>query len=122
MAVDHRRRYAERTEERVIERRGTATSPCSGGRTKSPAAVSGKREYSRIQPETFRSLAAQNGETGVWRPKANAQKPAVGGLFCNSKAKFSNFRTAWLGREDSNLRMVESKSGYFINDFNERIF
>ena len=26
--------------------------------------------------------------------------------------------TAWLGREDSNLRMVESKSGYFINDYN----
>jgi hypothetical protein len=25
--------------------------------------------------------------------------------------------TAWLGREDSNLRMVESKSGYFTNDF-----
>src|SRR4029077_4386528 len=82
---------------------GTATSPCSGDRTKSPAAVSGKREYSRIQPETFRSLATQNGETGVWRPKANAQKPAVGGLFCNSTAKFSNFRTAWLATQwDSN--------------------
>jgi hypothetical protein len=27
--------------------------------------------------------------------------------------------SGWLGREDSNLRMVESKSGYFINDFNE---
>jgi len=24
----------------------------------------------------------------------------------------------WLGREDSNLRMVESKSGYFTNVFN----
>jgi hypothetical protein len=23
------------------------------------------------------------------------------------------------GREDSNVRVVESKSGYFINDFNE---
>jgi hypothetical protein len=29
-------------------------------------------------------------------------------------------QTAWLGREDSNLRMVESKSGRTFNDFNER--
>jgi hypothetical protein len=26
-------------------------------------------------------------------------------------------RTGWLGREDSNLRMVESKSDYFTSDF-----
>jgi hypothetical protein len=29
----------------------------------------------------------------------------------------SGHLTGWLGREGSNLRMAESKSGYFINDF-----
>jgi hypothetical protein len=31
--------------------------------------------------------------------------------------KFSN-KNAWLGREDSNLRKVESKSARILNDFN----
>jgi hypothetical protein len=57
-------------------------------------------------------LAARNGETGVWRPKANAQKPAVGGLFCNSTAKFSNFRTVWLTWEDSNFHITIPKSAF----------
>jgi hypothetical protein len=32
--------------------------------------------------------------------------------------KVSRRQTAWLGREDSNLRMVESKSANPLNDFN----
>ena len=35
------------------------------------------------------------------------------------QSNVSGRRTAWLGREDSNLRMVESKSGNPLNNFNE---
>jgi hypothetical protein len=35
------------------------------------------------------------------------------------KRKFSENRNAWLGREGSNLRMAESKSGEFKSKFNE---
>jgi hypothetical protein len=35
-----------------------------------------------------------------------------------TEGKVSRRRTAWLGREDSNLRMVESKSGRTINEIN----
>jgi hypothetical protein len=38
------------------------------------------------------------------------QQAANGGLSRDIEAKISNDRTGWLGREDSNLRMAESKS------------
>lgn len=38
------------------------------------------------------------------------ERPAIGGPFSRSGKKFSKIRTGWLGREDSNLRMGESKS------------
>jgi len=43
----------------------------------------------------------------------------LAGLSASIRNTIAEDRTAWLGREDSNLRMVESKSGYFINDINE---
>jgi hypothetical protein len=44
----------------------------------------------------------------------NSQNSPLAGM---TYAKVSKHRTGWLGREDSNLRMVESKSGHFANDF-----
>jgi hypothetical protein len=38
------------------------------------------------------------------RPGASSQKPAVRGLSATVKAVFSDRRTAWLGREDSNSK------------------
>jgi hypothetical protein len=53
----------------------------------------------------LRVLQFGSSETG-----AELQKPANSGLFSPLRGTISGFRTAWLGREDSNLRMVESKS------------
>jgi hypothetical protein len=41
-----------------------------------------------------------------------SRAPSFGDLVLSPRLMIS-----WLGREDSNLRMVESKSGYFTNDF-----
>ena len=46
------------------------------------------------------------------------RKARIWRAFLIKERKFSEIRNAWLGREDSNLRMVESKSGYSTNDFN----
>jgi hypothetical protein len=43
----------------------------------------------------------------------------LAGLSASIGDSFFNRRTAWLGREDSNLRMVESKSGRTFNEINE---
>ena len=94
---------------------GQIELPPSGGspdRTKSPGAVSQKREYSRIGPETFGALAPQNTEMGNWRPAAMSQKPAVCGPFFRSLGNVGDWPTAWLGREGSNLRMAKSKSAW----------
>jgi hypothetical protein len=40
----------------------------------------------------------------------NRKSPPIVGLSASCGGCLSGFRTAWLGREDSNLRMVESKS------------
>jgi hypothetical protein len=67
-----------------------------------------------FSPNGRRVLQFGSSETG-----AKLQKPANSGLFSRLRGFIFGFGTAWLGREDSNLRMVESKSGYFINDLNE---
>ena len=46
------------------------------------------------------------------------RKARIWRAFLIKERKFSKNKNAWLGREDSNLRMVESKSGYSTNDFN----
>ena len=43
------------------------------------------------------------------------RKARIWRAFLIKERKFSKNKNAWLGREDSNLRMVESKSG---NPFN----
>jgi hypothetical protein len=56
----------------------------------------------------------RSSETG-----AELQKRANGGLFRTLRGGTSGLRNAWLGREDSNLRMGESKSGRTFNEINE---
>ena len=46
------------------------------------------------------------------------ESPPMCGPFSADRVIRPNARTAWLGREDSNLRMVESKSANRLNDFN----
>jgi hypothetical protein len=87
----------------------------SADRTQSPARVSEKREFFNEWPETFGIFSPQLWKLGVWRPPAELQKPAIGGpaiggFSAGIGAQYSEHRTAWLGREDSNLRMGESKS------------
>jgi hypothetical protein len=48
----------------------------------------------------------------------NKENSAVCGHFSSSEGGVSDSRTGWLGREDSNLRMVESKSGRTFNEIN----
>jgi hypothetical protein len=55
----------------------------SGGsrdRTKSPAPVSEKREYSGNRLETFGSSVAEDRKMGVWRRGPNAQTPLLAGF------------------------------------------
>jgi hypothetical protein len=53
-------------------------------------------------------LAVAKPEGQLRRPMANLQKPASGGLSELREGEVSMRRTGWLGREDSNLRMVNS--------------
>jgi hypothetical protein len=46
------------------------------------------------------------------------KSPPLAGISSIVEGKISEHRTGWLGREDSNLRMVESKSARILNDFN----
>jgi len=55
--------------------------PRSADRTRSPAAVSQKREYFKYAPETIGDFSLELPKFGVWRPTANSQKPAIGGHF-----------------------------------------
>jgi hypothetical protein len=56
--------------------------PRSADRTRSPASVSGKREFFKREPETIAKLAERMPQIGAWRPEANSQKPAIGRPFC----------------------------------------
>jgi hypothetical protein len=55
--------------------------PRSVDRNRSPVAVSRKREYSGMRPETFGVFAVKVDKYGAWRPISNSQKPAVGAHF-----------------------------------------
>jgi hypothetical protein len=50
-------------------------------RTRSPVAVSGKREYFKYPPETIADFAPAAANFGARRPTANWQKPPIGGRF-----------------------------------------
>ena len=48
----------------------------------------------------------------------NRKSPPLAGFSLVVSGNFLERQTAWLGREDSNLRMVESKSGRTLNEIN----
>ena len=54
-------------------------------------------------------------KSGVRRPATNSQKPAIGGRFANIRDTFSESRTAWLGREDSNSDIPGSQMSFEIS-------
>jgi hypothetical protein len=58
----------------------------------------------------FRRLAPQNQGIGGLETKSNARKAGISGPISRFFESLAGRRNAWLGREDSNLRMVESKS------------
>src|SRR3984893_10261991 len=58
-------------------------------------------DFREFSPKKFK-----NGATGDFQ---QLEKPAIGGPFCYLRRKFSETRTAWLGREDSNLDMANCK-------------
>jgi hypothetical protein len=66
----------------------------------------------------FREFSPKKFENGAAGDFQQLEKPAIGGPFCCQRRKFSQTRNAWLGREDSNLRMVESKSSRTFNEIN----
>ncbi len=68
--------------------KSTAARPRSADRTRSPDAISGKREFFKREPETIAKLAEQMPRIGAWRPEANSQKPANGGPFCEDQRPF----------------------------------
>src|ERR1700682_6607392 len=55
--------------------------PRSADRTRSPAAISQKREFFKCPPETIGHFAPRMPKIGVRRLVANSQKPAIGGAF-----------------------------------------
>src|SRR6267378_4742042 len=86
--------------------------PRSADRTRSPAAVSRKREYFKYRPETIGYFAPKWPNSAPGDGPLNRKSPPLAGISGVTKGKISAHR----GREDSNLRMVESKSGYSAND------
>ena len=50
----------------------------------------------------------------------DCQKAGISGLFSGLFGNTVERRTGWLGREGSNLRMAESKSGRTLSNFNAR--
>src|ERR1019366_4091330 len=89
---------------RLAERKGfepriwSFDRPCSVDRTRSPLAVSGKREYFKYSPETIGYFAPEAGKFGVWRPTANPRMSAISDI---AEGKISRRSTGWLGREDN---------------------
>jgi hypothetical protein len=67
-------------------------------------------DFSRNSLQVLRFGSSETG--------AELQKAAKSGPLSPLRGTFSGFQTAWLGREDSNLRMVESKSGTTFNEIN----
>ena len=71
----------ERSALRRIWRVALQTRPRSADRTRSPVAVSQKREYFKYWPETIGCSGPEVANTRARRPPTNSQKPAIGGHF-----------------------------------------
>jgi len=66
----------------------------------------------------FRDLAHQNYRFGSLETKSNSRKAGISGPFSRFLGSQAKRRTAWLGREGSNLRMAESKSDGTVSKIN----
>ena len=95
-----------RTEGMILT--GNAVTQCD--RTRSLARFSSKREYWRRRAEIFGRMGRRMIKLGTRRLSASCKMPANGGLPREIVGKISRARTGWLGRQDSNLGMAESKS------------
>ena len=62
---------------------GLQGPPRSPDRTRSPVAVSRKREYFKYPRETICDFALRLSKLGAWRRRTNLQKTAIGGYFCD---------------------------------------
>jgi hypothetical protein len=81
--------------------------PRSADRTRSPAAISQKREFFKCPPETIGYLPREclKSEPGDWWPVSKS--PPLAGLSASIRDSFSKRATAWLEREDSNSRIPD---------------
>jgi hypothetical protein len=71
--------------------------PRSADRTRSPAAVSRKREYFKYRPETIGYFAPEVAKFRAWRPSAESQKPAIGGRLAPWRGdRHGTQRASWL--------------------------
>jgi hypothetical protein len=61
-----------------------------------------------MRPETFGIFGPPLVKSGGWRPFTELEKPAIGGHSPTIRGGFSERPTGWLGRKDSNLRMMEA--------------
>ena len=85
----------------------TAGRSRSGDRTRSPAPVSRKREYFGVRRETF-GISALYSRKGDPRDRCQKRKsPTLAGISFTVRGDFSERRTAWLEREDSNSRIPD---------------
>jgi hypothetical protein len=69
--------------------------PRSPDRSRSPVAVSRKREYFKYPPETIGDLAPATAHFGPRRPIANSQKPPLARISEVTEGKVSGHRTGW---------------------------
>jgi hypothetical protein len=68
--------------------------------------------------ETLGELAGDLPNLGTWRLFAVVEKSTNGGLLFGLFGLSRFWRTGWLGRQDSNLGMAESKSICFLIKIN----
>jgi hypothetical protein len=73
---------------RRIWRIALQARPRSADRTRSPAAISQKREFFKCPPETIGYFAPRMPKIGARRLVANSQKPAIGGPLCEYQGQF----------------------------------
>jgi hypothetical protein len=87
---------------------GLQGPPRSPDRTRSPVAVSRKREYFKYPLETIGDFALRLSKLGAWRRRTNLQRTAIGGHSCDVREY--NFQL----KGGFEPRMVESKSAASI--------
>jgi hypothetical protein len=88
----------------------TASRPLGVNRTRSPAAVSQKREFFKCPPETIGYFVLRMPRIGARRPVGSSQKPAIGGPFCEYQVHFLRAPDCLAGAGGFELRYGELES------------